>query len=677
METPQTKVSLNGWRLALDRAPMFLSVLLLFLLPFVTKTEGMDPLYPKQMLSQILVFFILCAWLLKIMLTGRLVWVRTTAFWPLVVFLGWIVLTLFFSPFSSVGWSVFSEWICYPLWYLLLTFTCFESWKAENLLIVFLLGGLGTSGWAIGQALGLDGGAWFVIVKNQFGGRVTAGLGNPDSLAGYLLLVWPIALALYLRAKQFLTRLIWSGLTVLSLIALLWTGSKAGLLGWAVGTMVYAVCYISRGGLEKSAKKILAVAAVTIIFLVLITPVSKRLQEILGSRNEALWFRTSVWKGAGEMVKGHPIKGTGFGTFEAAFPSYRPAGLMMRYSKQVYEVAHARNWLLEWTAETGLVGLALLILFWGFIFGQWWRLFSANAIPKTLGAGIFAAFAGVGTNNLFDLNDKLPAVLAPLLLLAALPVALSQRFYHLEGFPIRYREVELSRFRFYLLPLVIFSSFLAVHQVEMTVKKQLADFDLKKGTVSLSTGKVDEAIGFFDSALQFDPSCYKARYLRGISFFDRNKDGDLNKALLDLNQVGQVSPDYLLIHFKKYEILNQTGHPEEAKVELKRAIQLDPMLIYLLDDFKKARELTSGNRFSEAFIIYRNLYFDYPTCVPMMIDYANGLALAHDYPSAINLYHRVLELDPENNKTLNDLRKVSDVAKKVQDSKKKIFSSGL
>ena len=49
----------------------------------------------------------------------------------------------------------------------------------------------------------------------------------------------------------------------------------------------------------------------------------------------------------------------------------------------------------------------------------------------------------------------------------------------------------------------------------------------------------------------------------------------------------------------------------------------------------------------------------------MLVDYANCLALAHDYESALNLYRRVLELDPGNTKAFNNLRKVSEAQKKA------------
>ncbi|HJT25341.1 MAG TPA: tetratricopeptide repeat protein, partial [bacterium] len=60
----------------------------------------------------------------------------------------------------------------------------------------------------------------------------------------------------------------------------------------------------------------------------------------------------------------------------------------------------------------------------------------------------------------------------------------------------------------------------------------------------------------------------------------------------------------------------------------------------------------------QALIVYQNLYFDYPTCVPMIISFANCMAMAGDLNSAIKLYQQVLQLDPGNTKARDNLQKV-------------------
>ncbi len=111
---PQPVTRINGWALAVDKAPLFFSILLVFFVPFITQVDGMDSIYPKLALTQILVLMILAAWMLKVTWTSRMVWIQTNAFWPLVGLLAWLALTVIFSPYQSVGWQALAHWILFP-----------------------------------------------------------------------------------------------------------------------------------------------------------------------------------------------------------------------------------------------------------------------------------------------------------------------------------------------------------------------------------------------------------------------------------------------------------------------------------------------------------------------------------------------------------------------------------
>jgi tetratricopeptide (TPR) repeat protein len=294
--------------------------------------------------------------------------------------------------------------------------------------------------------------------------------------------------------------------------------------------------------------------------------------------------------------------------------------------------------------------------------------------------GVFAAVAAVAADNLLDINSYMPATRIPLLFFAAFPVALSQRFYRLEGFPIQRRELDIRRWRIFLLPLLILVGGLAFQKTGDVFKRQGADLDLEKASRLTPLGKWDQALDLYDKALKLDPQNIPALYSRGSVYLDRNQRGDLEKALDDFNAVGHVMPDYKLVHYQKYETLLRLNREAEAKDELKRAVRLDPMLVYLLDDFKKARILAGSGQLEQALIIYQNLYFDYPTCVPMMIDYANCFAMAGNLPSAINLYQQTLAFDPGNLKALHNLQKVWDVlrrSKQMGNSKANVLGAEL
>ncbi len=643
--------------MALEKAPQFLSVLLVFTLPFLTQLKGLNPLFPKFAVTQIIVYLILGSWALKAYFTGRLTWVSSKALWILLAFSAWTMATIFISPFSKACLWHLRDDVVYPLWYLLLTFTCLEAWQAENLLVAFLVSGLATSLWALDQAAGMGGEGWSQVVKTQWNGRPVAGFGSPDFLAGYLLMVWPLALALWMRAERTVSKIFWGFLVTASLAALFLTGSVAGWVGLAAGTVVFGIFVVKNDGWFKAFQWLGLPLALTAASFV-VPPMDSSLKEWTGSPSPAVRFQEQVWKGTVDMVQNHPMGGVGFGAFMAAFPSYRPAFLILRQAQRAYGVDHASNWALEWAAETGVVGLLLILGFWFYALAQWWKLYKANAVSRPLAVGAFAAIAAVAAGNLLNMDGYLPSIALPLLFLAAFPVALSQRFYRMTGFPIQRRELDISRRKIYFLPFLTALMALALLKVGNAFQRQGADLDLKKASEAAVMGNWSESLGLYDKALLLDPGNPFDLYERGSVYLDRNQPGDLDKALEDFNGAGNILPDYKLIHFQKYEVLLRLNRVVEAKEELRRAARLDPILVYLLDDFKKARSLASSGHLSGALMIYQNLYFDYPTCVPMIIDYANCFAMAGDYESAVHLYQQALRFDPENTKALYDLPKV-------------------
>jgi O-antigen ligase len=94
--------------------------------------------------------------------------------------------------------------------------------------------------------------------------------------------------------------------------------------------------------------------------------------------DQALSYRWTIWKDAFAMVKDHPINGVGVSTFRFAYPEYaQPNDFFMRL-KNVDEasgrptgVMYAHQMVLEVTTETGLIGLAGLILFYSLLIKHW------------------------------------------------------------------------------------------------------------------------------------------------------------------------------------------------------------------------------------------------------------------------------------------------------------------
>ncbi len=649
MSVPDVK-KVMGWNLALDRAPLFLSVMLMFLVPIVTQPEAMDPLYTKMALCQLLTFIMASFWMAKCLQSGRVTFAFTRALWPLAAIVLWTALSAELSPCSEIAWHSWGQWICFPLMYFLFTSVCLALWQAENLLIVWMVVGGISAVWGLLQVFGLSSGPWQEVVQTQFSGRAIAGMGNPGFLVGYLLLTWPLALALYVRAQQAITKTLWMLVTVFSWTVIFLTQSKAGLLGLGFGLAVFLVQVLShtyedaKGHEQKKGIRFLILG----ILIIGAYPASQILKTLADPASPSICFREMLWPGVWKMILDHPFFGVGWGAFSAVFPNYRPIPLVMPQTEMSYEVNEAHNWIMTWLSQTGFVGLILLLAFIFAVLFQWWKLYRAKAIPPALGAGAFAAFGGLALDNLFDINSGIPSTLVPLLFLCALPVALSQRFYRLPGFPIQAREFSLEGKRTLWVTLTLLVTALCFFQIWEGFETQWSQVQLKKGMRLSQVKKWDEALKAYGNSARLDPDNTMAWYFRGSAYLDRGATQDLPQALADFNRVTSLEPDYVLVHFKKAQVLDRLGLSQESATEMKRALQLNPRLVEQLPAYDEAHDKVEKKDDSGALVIYQKLVFDYPTCVPALVDEANCLFLLGRKSEAQATYQAVLQLDPFN-----------------------------
>lgn len=156
------------------------------------------------------------------------------------------------------------------------------------------------------------------------------------------------ALGLACRARG-RERALWLGCSLISVIGVLATTSRSSLAGWAVGAAYLAW----REFRQRPRRLAVALASGLIVLSVvgLATPT-------LGGRVEhavrdLMQDRVGIWQVAVEVIRAHPLLGTGPGTFLRDFTRRRPEAAERKWS--------AHNLWLHYTVETGLLGLGSLL----------------------------------------------------------------------------------------------------------------------------------------------------------------------------------------------------------------------------------------------------------------------------------------------------------------------------
>lgn len=181
------------------------------------------------------------------------------------------------------------------------------------------------------------------------------------------------ALIFFLNEPKKKIKFIYLFVSVICLIGLFLTKSRGSYVGFAVALV--AAIWLNFRSIKKFliTISIFIGASLPIIFL---TGIFKRILQIFKFTQDISTAYTTVirielWKKAWYLFSKSPIFGIGFGRFNdvESFNYYRLkgfSGILSLYtdSNYVSGASNAHNSYLQFLAETGIIGLGLLILFW-------------------------------------------------------------------------------------------------------------------------------------------------------------------------------------------------------------------------------------------------------------------------------------------------------------------------
>ncbi len=255
--------------------------------------------------------------------------------------------------------------------------------------------------------------------------RNWAPLGHPNLVAGYLVLLLPLWMALATLATGRWRWLWWSGVG-LGLLDIYTTGSRAPLLGLAVVAAVGLLI----GGLRRwIARKWLAIAATGIlggtVLLLVLNPRLRQSVSLLWSArptgNDA--YRLITQATGWQMGLHHPWTGIGLGGVPLTYQRYRPiwAGREAELTQQLHSTP-VQLWaeLGIWAVIVGGGAIAVLT----YLSGRW--LFTRDSLAHRHDRLLIAALAGLlayGVVSLTDYQLDVPAIAGTLLIYLAVLIA--------------------------------------------------------------------------------------------------------------------------------------------------------------------------------------------------------------------------------------------------------------
>ena len=228
----------------------------------------------------------------------------------------------------------------------------------------------------------------------DIGGRVTSLFDNPNILAVYLLLYFPLPLwASFSSKNNRRLRVFYATTAILCALCILLTWSRGAWLGLFLECLLFLLFYN-----RKSRKSILFLPPLALLAIPLLPQNFRtRLLSIGDLGESSIRYRLQTWVGTWRMLGEHPVGiGVGERAWRVIYPYFAVSGTK--------RVMHAHNIFLQVATELGLVGLLLFVLPLGMAF---WRGFKQKNFVA------ISALAGTLTMGLFDHLWYYPGLLVP------------------------------------------------------------------------------------------------------------------------------------------------------------------------------------------------------------------------------------------------------------------------
>ena len=444
------------------------------------------------MIIRLMVLLLLGVYVARGIWTGSLAY-PTFRVGPIVLaYLGLAVVSTAASSYAnqSLQWLVVLAGYALLL-YLLLCFV--TAWSHVATLLATLVGvGLFEAVWAVAQ------GGWLGEARPR------GTFFNPNFLAGYLTVIWTILLGCLCyvchdrrnrgsrQEKVGGQRVAWvavAAILALLLLAIIWTGSRGGMLAVVTGALLVVGLRFGRKGMAM-----LLVGAV--LCLLMPNPLRERLwaQHVEGS--SISFARWQMWQSAGREMVEHPF-GIGLGLYQYLYPRYAfpLEGQIARYGK-VAQTPHSEY--LQMGVELGGAGLFVFLCGVAVVAREAGAVLKLRLTRWQRGAlvGVIGAIAGMLVHAGVDSSLHEPAIAILLTLCVGLVLAARR----LSGQAVPMRAVVVAHRWFWAGGAMILIGGLTVHVVRLGV----AWMFYESGSQALAQRELVPAIADFRTAVSLD-----------------------------------------------------------------------------------------------------------------------------------------------------------------------------
>jgi tetratricopeptide (TPR) repeat protein/O-antigen ligase len=567
---------------------------LIFLIVFTPFAFGSVEQWSTTVI-ELSVLLILAMWGLKLLVRGKVEFIKSPLNLLVVFWVGFIVVQYFLTTvYQQATQAALIKSFSFCVILLAVLNNIQTKKQLHRVVTAVILTGLAVSLLGIVQKIFWDGRIFWMHsidrAANPFGPYV-----NKNHYAGYISMVIPVSIGFLFSYNGKKCRLVKTLVTVATAImagGMLYSLSRSGTISMLASLLFMALLLIKFKSVNLSSTMILIGAAILIVCVSLAT--LEPLARAFSNLNDVSWqARLWVWKGTAGIIDEHWLTGSGLGTFVHVFPGYRLPATRFFFD-------HVHNDLLELMAETGTVGFAIIFGFAGWFLVRTARRLSSRRDVWALNitAGFLASLAAIFIFSMSDFNLHIPANMLLFCIVTAL-VVVSANLRPEIGEAATYcsRRVFVLRPIFRKVLCLIFVTGLAA-AVVVVVKPFLAQSSYRE---SLQTKSTRARIDCLEQCIKLQPRDARYYYKLGRLRADQREWG---LALRAFDKAAKLDPNSGLYQRGLALAYSKIGMNETAFEHLKAAVECEPnnpyhhrkLALYYLENSDGSR----GGKYLEA-----------------------------------------------------------------------------
>ena len=482
--------------------------------------------------------------------------------------------------------------------------------------------------------------------------RPSATFGNKNMAAQYVIMVLPLSIALFLRAKDERLRLLWAVATIEMAAYVVYANSRGAWLGLTLGGLATFVLFFRTGWPDlhwgfsfRRTSLLIFLLSIHLVFpYVLPMPTklevsySERAASVLDPGSGSASLRLAVWANTIDMVRDHPA-GVGINNWKVVYPEYTRSRIIDKATTSETHFEEAHNDYLQMMAEIGIVGFAFYLWILILLIRICWKSSDAKYSPFFLWS-----IVGLMTTSLFSFPLKMPVTSLFFWLIAGLIVVRMG----IAAPPGRWKMIQGGKL--FNLSFLGFSVILLISMAFLSYFQIFSDYYLHQANILRARDRTEDSVKAYSQSVKLNPFSYRAYFGRGkvhyrlndFAAFVRDNLSALRFYPNDINAHGNLGLAYTeqglfdLAEKEYRETLRLYPEDERARYRLKELEQKRRSYLKAKDDYEKSQASSPDS--AKTYNYRGNLYF------------LTGL-----YDEAIAWYKKAINKDQQHAEAHNNL----------------------